>query len=514
MHPFDEQWQVRKPAVIGEAGMVAAQHWQAAAAGAGILAAGGNAIDAAVATALALNAVEPWMSGLGGNGYLVIWSAAEQRARALNFQGQVPAALDPADYPIDPEAPLTLMDYPGVVGNRNLYGYGSIALPGAVAGLAEAHRRFGRLGWDRLVQPAVDLAERGLPVDWFASLNIALQMHQLRHDPTASALYLDDGCPPQPDRYRSLGELPNTLRRLAEHGPEDFYRGALAEAIVTDLQAGGSAMTLEDLADYRAEWVEPLNGAHRGVRVFGADASSGARRLLDMLALVERELSPGAVVNADTYRVYARGLDAAFAAHRRRIGRDGEHGCTTHLSVADAEGNLAALTNTLLERFGSQVVLPRTGILMNNAIGYFDPRPGSPTSLAGGKRINSSNMCPTLAIGDRIRFAVGASGAHHIVPAVAQLTALLLDYRMSLEQAMHTPRIEATHNGRLQIDPRIPREIMAILGREFALERAALKVFPKLYACPSAVLHDRSRGLFHGATDPSSPVAGALASGA
>lgn len=508
MQPFDEQWQFRKPAVIGESGMVAAQHWLAAGTGAEVLAAGGNAVDAAVATALALNAVEPWMSGLGGNGYLVIWSAAERRAFALNFQGQVPAELDLADYPIDPDAPLTLMNYPGVVGSRNVYGPGSIAVPGAVAGLAAAHERFGRLGWDRLVRPAVDLAERGLPVDWFATLNIALQMHWLRYDPVAGALYLDDGCPPQPDQYRSLGELPATLRRLAEHGPADFYRGALAEDLVSDLHAGGSAITLDDLAGYRAEWVEPLHGDHRGARVFGADETSGARRLLDMLASVERELAPGMVVGADTYRAYARGLDAAFAAHQRRIGQSGEHGCTTHLSVADPEGNMVALTNTLLERFGSQVVLPRTGILINNAIGYFDPRPNRPTSLAGGKRINSSNMCPTIAVRDgRARFAVGASGAHHIVPAVAQLTALLLDYGMNLEQALHTLRIEAVNNGKLQIDPRLPAEIVEALAGEFSLEPAALKVYPKLYGCPSAVLFDPASDRFHGATDPSSPVA-------
>ena len=511
MHAFDEQWQIYKPAIRSESGVVAAQHWQAAEAGAQILATGGHAVDAAIATALALNAVEPWMSGLGGNGYMLIWSANEHCAYALNFQGQVATALDLADYPIDPLAPLTLMNYPGVVDKHNLRGYGSMAIPGAVAGLAAAHQRFGQLGWDRLVQPAIDLAERGLPVDWFATLNIALQWHALRHDPVAAQIYFDAGCPPQPDQYRALGELPTTLRWLAEHGPNDFYRGRLAERIAADLQAGGSAISYDDLAQYRAEWVEPLHGIHRGTQVFGADASSGARRLLDMLAIVERELQPMTQITADTYRAYAHGLDMAFAAHQRRIGQTGEHGCTTHLSVADAEGNLVALTNTLLDRFGSQTVLPQTGILLNNALGYFDPRPGYPTSLAPGKRINSSNMCPTLAIGDRVHFALGASGAQHIVPAVAQLTALLLDYGLSLEQAMHTPRIEATHNGKLQMDPRISPAMSAELAEEFHLERAALKVFPKLYACPSAVLIDRRTGLYHAATDPSSPVAGSAA---
>lgn len=511
---FSEQWQVRKPAVPGPGGMVAAQHWLAAEAGAGILARGGNAIDAAVATACALNAVEPWMSGLGGNGYLVFWQAAERRAHTLNFQGVVPGRLDPEDYPIDPDAPLTLMNYPGVFGNRNLFGYGAIAVPGAVAGLGAAHQRYGRLSWDQVLTPAIDLAERGLPVDWHATLNIALQMHQLRHDPAAAAVYLPGGCPPQPDQYRPLGTLVATLRRLAEHGPDDFYRGRIAEALVADLRAGGSAVSLDDLAGYRAEWGRPLTGEHRGARVFGADETSGARRLLDTLAHSAGEFEPGPTPDAAAYRAYARGLDRAFAAHQRRIGATGKTGCTSHLSVIDADGNLVALTNTLLERFGSQVVLPRTGVLMNNAIGYFDPRPGRPISLVPGSRINSSNICPTIAVRDeRALFAIGASGASHIIPAVAQLTALLLDYDMSLEQAFHTPRIEATHSARLQIDPRLSSGIRQALAAEFELEPADLKVYPKLYACPGAVLHDPGAGLDHGAVDPSSPVAAARAAG-
>ncbi|MDX1605286.1 MAG: gamma-glutamyltransferase, partial [Candidatus Competibacterales bacterium] len=355
-----EQWRIRKPAIHGRRGMVVAQHWQAAEAGAGLLRAGGNALDAAVGAAFALNAVEPWMSGLGGNGYLVYWAAAGGRAHALNFQGVVPAALDPADYPVDPAAPTTLMDYPGVVGNRNLYGCGAIAVPGAVAGLGAAQQRFGRLGFDRVLTPAIDLADAGLPVDWHATLQIALHMATLRHDPSARALYLPDGCPPQPDTRLALGALPRTLRRLAECGSEEFYRGALAERLVADLQAGGSAIGPQDLADYRVHWHEPLHGTHRGTTVHGADRSSGAPRLLEMLAWVQRELTPAAVPDTTTYRIYAAALNAAFAAHRRRAEPTG---CTSHLCAVDAEGNMAALTCTLLERFGSQVVLPGTGIV-------------------------------------------------------------------------------------------------------------------------------------------------------
>lgn len=504
-----EQWQLRKPAVASAGGVVAAQHWQAAHAGAAILAAGGNAVDAAVATAFAVGVVEPWMSGLGGSGYMVIYDAAADRCQAINFQGVVPARIDLAAYPLDPTLPDSLMGFPAVVNNRNTVGYGSIAVPGAVAGLALALAQCGTLGFDRVLAPAIALAERGLPVDWHTTLNIAVQMAELRHDPGASAVFLPDGCPPQPETVLPLTQLAWTLRRLADHGPDEFYRGQVAERMVDDLRRGGSALDLDDLAAYRAELVTPLCGVHRGVRVYGADETSGARRLLDALSDIEAELTPDGSIGAQTYLCYARALDRAFAAHKQRQGAL-ETGCTTHLSVVDRAGNLVALTYTLLNRFGAQVVLPQTGITMNNSLGYFDPRPGRPTSLIGGKRINSSNMCPTIAVGAQQRFAVGASGANYIVPAVTQITALLIDYELSLEDALHRPRIDASDRGSLRVDPALPAQTLAALGRHYALEVAQRGVLPKLYACPSAVLREAS-GINYGLSDPSSPTAAAWA---
>lgn len=507
---FSERWQLHKPAVASAGGVVAAQHWQAAQAGASLLAAGGNAVDAAVATAFAVGVVEPWMSGLGGSGYMVIYNAATSHCQAINFQGVVPARIDLAAYPLDPTLPASLMGFPAVVDNRNTVGYGAIAVPGAVAGLALALAHGGTFGFDRVLTPAIDLAERGLTVDWHTTLNIAVQMADLRRDPGASAVFLPDGCPPQPETVLPLPQLAWTLRRLAEYGPNEFYRGAVAERMVDDLRRGGSVLDMDDLAAYRAELVSPLSGLHRGVRVYGADSTSGAQRLLDALRFIEAELTPDGSIGAETYLCYARALDRAFAAHKQRQGAL-ETGCTTHLSVVDRAGNLVALTYTLLNRFGAQVVLPQTGITMNNSLGYFDPRPGRPTSLSGGKRINSSNMCPTIAIGPERCFAVGASGANYIVPAVTQLTALLIDYELSLEDAFHRPRIDASDRGSLRVDPALPTQTLAALGQHYALEVAQRGVLPKLYACPSGVLHDRVSGINYGMSDPSAPTAAAWA---
>ncbi|MGF1630910.1 MAG: gamma-glutamyltransferase family protein [Kiloniellaceae bacterium] len=505
-----EQWRVSKRAVTSEKGAVASQHWLAARAGAAMLAEGGNAVDAAVACAMALNVVEPWMCGLGGSGFMVVWLAREKRARVLNFQGVLPQAIDIADYPLDPNEPDSLMLYPGVKDRTNERGYGSITVPGAVAGLGLALERFGKLPWDRVLAPAVKLAERGLPVDWHASLQVGLAMDLLRRDPVASALYLPNGVPAAPESFRPLPALTATLKTLAAEGPNAFYEGPLAARIANDLQAGGSRITTDDLAAYTVEEQEPLSGRHRGAEVHTAGEMSGGVRLLDMLGYVEQHLSPAGEVGPETWIAYARGLDAAFATHKRKVGLDQKGGCTSHMSAVDAEGNMVALTYTLLNRFGSGVVLPSTGMLMNNAIAYFDPRQGNPVSLAGGKRINSSNMCPTIATrnGEAL-FAVGASGANHIVPCTAQLTALLLDYGMSLEAAFHTPRIDASARGSLRADPAMGEAALAELQKVFQVEVAQLLVFPKLYSCPSGVSRDPVSGACWGMADVSSPVAGA-----
>jgi len=510
-----EQWRVRKSAVSSERGAMAAQHWLAARAGAAMLAEGGNAVDAAVACALALNVVEPWMCGLGGSGFMVVWLAKEKRARVLNFQGVLPRAIDIADYPLDPKEPPSLMLYPGVRNRANERGYGSITVPGAVAGLGCALERFGRLPWDRVLAPTIRLAERGLPVDWHASLQIGLAMDLLRLDPVASALYLADGVPAKPESWRPLPALTATLKTLAAEGPNAFYEGPLAARIAADLQAGGSRITTDDLAAYSVEEPEPLSGRHRGAEVHTAGTVSGGQRLLDMLGYVEQHLSPGSAVGPDTWIAYARGLDAAFATHKAKVGLDqpgGEQvgGCTSHMSAVDGEGNMVALTYTLLNRFGSGVVLPQTGIIMNNAVAYFDPRRGNPVSLAGGKRINSSNMCPTIATRDgEALFAVGASGANHIVPCTAQLTALLLDYGLSLEDAFHTPRIDASARGSVRADPAMGAAALAELRKVFTVEVAQQLVFPKLYSCPSGVSRDPATGQCWGIADVSQPVAGA-----
>ena len=506
-----EHWRVHKPAVASERGVVAAQHAMAARAGADMLSRGGNAVDAAVATALALAVVEPWMCGLGGSGFAVIWLAAEKQARVIDFQGVLPAAITPGDYPLDPNVPETIMGFPGVVDRANVVGPKSATIPGAVRGLSQASARFGRLGFDVALAPAIQLAERGCPVDWFTTLQVALSAADLARDPAARAIWLPGGHPPQPETHLPLGRLADTLRTLAEDGPEAFYHGALGERLVADLSAGGSRMTRDDLADYEAlEFTSP-SGGHKGALLHTAGPTSGGPRLLEFFGHVAEHLPEGDLPDSVAWKIYADALNGAWRNHNRRIGRETEvGGCTSHLSAVDAEGNMVALTYTLLNRFGACVVSEGTGILLNNSVSYFDPRPGYPTTMTGRKRINASNMCPTVATRDgEAIFAVGASGANFIMPCTAQIAALMLDYGMSLEQAMNHPRIDASDRGSVRVDPLLGRDVLDELARHFELEVAQRMVFPKLYSCPSGVSRDPETGICHGLNDPSQPVGGA-----
>ncbi|MCB2054509.1 MAG: gamma-glutamyltransferase [Geminicoccaceae bacterium] len=508
-----EQWRVSKRAVASEGGVVAAQHVLAARAGASMLDAGGNAVDAAVACAFALAAVEPWMCGLGGSGYMVVWKAAEKRSWVLDFQGMLPAAIDPADYPVDPAVPASIMGFPGVLDRRNIVGHRAITVPGAVRGLSQGSSRFGRLPWDRVLEPAIALARRGLPVDWFATLQIALAAADLARDPMAASIFLPNGAPAQPEQFRPMAALARTLETLASDGPDTFYTGPLAEAIIRDLEAGGSRIDGDDLASYAVLEHEALTGTHRDAALHTAGPTSGGPRLIETLAHIERHLDPSEGIGARSWKVYADALNAAWKSHKARIGRTTEKGgCTSHLSAVDAEGNMVALTYTLLNRFGSCAMLPETGILMNNAVSYFDMRPGFPTSMQGRKRINASNMCPTIVTReDEALFAVGASGANYIMPATTQIAALMIDFGLDLEAAFNHPRLDASDRGSIRVDPRLGPEVVSALSRDFELELAQLLVFPKLYACPSGVARDPATGLCTGINDPSQPIGGAAA---
>jgi gamma-glutamyltranspeptidase/glutathione hydrolase len=506
-------WATTKSVMRASNGMVAAQHGAAAEVGAEILAGGGNAVDAAIATSLALAVLEPWMSGLGGGGFMVI--AKADATEVLDFGMIAPAALDPGAYPLSGGQDSDLFGWPGVVDDRNVMGPLSIAVPGQAAGLGLAFERHASLAWRDLCAPAIALAERGLPIGWHASLQITTAAADLARFEAAAGHFLPGGLPPVPDQHGGLRHLPTgalaeTLRRLADAGPQDLVSGELARLLVEDVRAAGGVLSQGDLAGHAARGLEPLSRAHGSAQIQTPGGLTAGPTLDHALSLFAGRIAAGSP-GADAYVAWAEALFTAYERRLASLGHAGETesraGCTTHLCVVDAEGTMVSLTQTLLSAFGSKILSPRTGILLNNGIMWFDPRPGGPNALAPGKR-PLSNMCPVIARRDGMPWlAIGASGGRRIMPAVMQIASMLIDGGLDLETAFHLPRIDVSGGPTVGADPRLAPEILASLAARFAVQLREAMVWPKLYACPSAIVRDPATGESFGMTDPMQPVA-------
>ena len=515
MDNFSNAQTVRKVVIATEAGVVAAQHRRAAEVGAAVLAAGGDAVDAAVATSFALGVVEPWMSGPAAGGCMTLWRADEGRARVVNYGMRSPRELNPDDYPLTGDGRSSdLFPWPCVVDDRNVQGASAVAVPGVVSGMGLAHARYGRKAWRELVAPAVQMAQEGLLADWYSGLITASTAKALSLDPDAAAMFLDEGRWPIVGSWtagtqRRLNQqaLAGSLRQIADEGPRALYEGALAAALVRDVRAKGGSLSEADLASYQAEWAEPLAIPYRGGHVYAAPGLTGGPTLAQALRLLEQGFQPGGRgPDAGAYRAVARSLDTAF---RVRLSDMGDHespkapGCTTHFSVVDRHGNLCAVTQTLLSIFGSRVVSPSTGILLNNGIMWFDPEPGKPNSLGPDKRC-LANYCPVVGVAaDGRRFALGASGGRKILGAVLQLSSFLMDHGMSLEAAFHQPRIDVSGDGQITADQSLGPEIQNALAQEMPTSTARRTVYPYPFACPAGVLRDGVRNM--GCTEIMSP---------
>ena len=416
MH-LTQNWEIGKPGPSSRGGIVAAQNGTAARIGAEVLAAGGTAVDAVVATAFALAVVEPWSSGLGGIGHLVVHRADADRAEAVDFGPIAPRHLDPAAYPLTGKTRTELFTWSqGVVEDRNMRGPLSFVIPSGVRGYAVAVERFGRMPWRELVAPAIPLARSGLPVDWFTTLKVANAAADLRQYDESRRIWLPDGLPPVCPSDGDvptlrLGRLAETLERLAAAGPDDFYRGEIAGSIIADTQAAGGVLSAEDLRGCQARIVPSLEIPYRGVMVQTAPGMTAGPTLAGVLGRLAEQRFAGSP-DVDYFVAVAEALRQAYAGRLDSMGdiEPGSPTSTTHVTAIDRQGSVAALTTTLLSLFGSHYVLPGTGILMNNGVMWFDPRPGRPNSIAPGKRA-LTNMCPVVVARDgRPWFGVGASG--------------------------------------------------------------------------------------------------------
>ncbi|MBB4268175.1 gamma-glutamyltransferase family protein [Roseospira visakhapatnamensis] len=525
---------VRKPMVTSAGGgVVVAQHPAAAEAGARVLAEGGNAVDAAIAAGLCLGVVEPWMSGPGGGGLMLAHMAGQDtpggatEARTIVIDGAMvaPAALDPARYPVMPgTADGDLFGWPAVAEARNLMGGAAVAVPGLIDLYRVALETLGTRPWADLVAPAIALADQGLLLDAPAAQCIAAEAPALERFAASVAAFLPEGRPfldARAGRRLPQTVLAGTLRRLAAEGPRAFYEGAPAEALVRATRATGGSLSRRDLAGYRAQVRVPQTADYRGTTVVVApELNGGPSVLLALEALATLCCGGSQPPGPETYRAYAEALRLAFVDRLTRMGDcHGRRGlpsdaaresCTSHVSVADGDGNLVALTQTLLSVFGSRLVAPEAGVLLNNGLYWFDPRLGRPNAMAPGKR-PLCNYAPALVLTHGGGLAVGAAGGRRTIGAVTQLISFLIDHGMDLEEAIHQPRIDVSDPDRVTADARLCLETLeALAGETGTLDIQPPEPFPTPFAIPG--LAQRKAGRSLGAADPLHPWAEAVRS--
>lgn len=502
--------------VAGNDGAVTAMTPGAARAGAEILAAGGNAADAAVAAMLAAGVVEPAMNGLGGTAYAVVFEPESGRVTALDGSARCPARAHEEMFEPLEGVGGGLYGFPPTRGDHAETGPLSVLAPTAPATLFELHRRFGRLPFAAVVEPATRLAEEGFVPDWVFAVHVAAGYRRLRLSPAAFALYTrGDGIPFVPagdeDRLRNP-QLAGSLRMLADEGPEPFYRGPIARRLLDTLNEAGGILSDSDLEAATVREAPPLDFSFRDVRLATLPGNSGGPTLAAALTHLDGfpPAGPSAPDVADEVRflhLAAESLRLAFLdrfaylgdpesvpvplsgllnldylrARRRGVTADGPRlatpaapsppgtppaagapasgaptsDCTTHVNAMDASGMAVALTGTLGGRFGSAFAVPGLGYPLNNGMMWFDPRPGRRISPTPGRRALHA-AAPAILLRNGVPWAVvGSPGGRRLISAVVMGVARLVDRGASIQDAVGGPGFHADA-GPLTLDERTP----------------------------------------------------------
>jgi gamma-glutamyltranspeptidase/glutathione hydrolase len=496
---------------------VASDHPLASAAGAAVLKAGGNAIDAACATALALGVLHPEGSGIGGGGFALVYVAKENKVHALDFRERAPAAITPAKFMKDGKAVPALSKEGGL----------AVAVPGEVAGLSEMVKRWGKKPFSACVDPAQKLAAKGAPASWrLAEALAALPKDAPPADPVFAKMFIGAHMPKEKEIFKRP-ELAATLAKLRAGGPGAFYKGPIAAEIVKSVAAAGGVMTAEDLASYAPVERTPLETTHRGLRVLTMPPpSSGGVALVETLAILDAryptlaDLPKEGAASPAYLHTLTEAFKHAFADRARYLGdpdfvtmdvprltsaaygaelakrikpsavlpsdaygtlgptaKPPKDGGTTHLSVIDAAGNAVALTTTVNLSFGARLVAGKTGIVLNDEMDDFVLQVGVPNAfgLIGNeqnavapKKRPLSSMTPTLVMdGDKVVVAVGGAGGPTIITATTEVLLDVVDWKMNAQAAVAAPRI---HNQwfpeMVGVEPAIPAATTAALGRD------------------------------------------------
>jgi len=485
----------------GTHGVVAAAKPDASQVGVNILKAGGNAVDAAIATGFALGVLEPNATGIGGGGFMIVRLANMKEAVVIDFREIAPKASTPDMYKFDEKG--------NVIGNATNVGGLASGTPGEVAGLLYAFEHYGsgKISRAQMLQPAIDWATKGYKCTANMSSYIKDHFDTIKKFPACAAIYLNkDGLPIEPGEIIKNPDLARTLKLVAQKGRAAIYTGDIAKEIAAEVQKEGGLITVEDLANYKIEVRKPVMGTYRGYTIMSVPpASSGGTHLVELLNILEnydmKAIGFGTPAHAHlwseslklvfadrakymadtafvkvplaglTSKPYAKmlstkiSMDKSMASVTAGDPSKYESGSTTSFSVMDSKGNMVAVTKTINDFFGSGVLIPGRGFIMNNEMDDFVARPGSANSVQAGKRPLSS-ISPTLVLDPQGRsfLTVGSPGGPRIWPTVAQIISNVIDYGMPLQDAIDAPRYFQMASGNLNVEGRVSLNTFNKLG--------------------------------------------------
>lgn len=535
--------------VISKNGMVSSQRMLASQIGADILAKGGNAVDAAVATGIALAVTLPRAGNLGGGGFMLVHIAEGNKTVAIDYREMAPKLA---------HRDMFLDDDGNVDNQKARFSHLSSGVPGTVAGLAHALEQYGTMSWAEVLKPTIKLASEGIKVSYDLAENLKSRQAWLtKNEATSEAYYKTGGKPYEPGEYLIQPDLAETLKRLAKFGPSEFYQGKTAELIAKDMKKHGGLITKQDLANYKVAEREVISTNYRGYDVVSMPpTSSGGIHIAQMLNILEhfpvQEKGFGSAYNlhllsevmklayADrseylgdpdffnvpekglTSKAYAKellskiSLTQATPSSKIKPGNPApyESPDTTHFSVMDKYGNAVSNTYTLNFSYGSGIVIPGTGILMNNEMDDFSSKPGVPNGfgLIGGEanaikafKRPLSSMTPTMIFKDGKPFVVvGSPGGSRIITTVLQVLINIMDHDMNIAQAVNAPRVH--HQwlpDRFELEPGFsPDTIQLLKGLGQNIKEA------KTMGSVQTIMYKNN--YFYGASDPRRPGAGTV----
>ena len=537
--------------VISQTGMVVSQRKSASEVGAEILRNGGNAVDAAVATGLALAVVLPRAGNLGGGGFMVVYLKDQDKTLTIDYREKAPSAAH-RDLFLDKNG-----NYDKKKAQFSLL---SAGVPGTVAGLHHALTKYGSLSWQEVLEPSIRLAEEGFVVPHDMANILASSPYKQRlssNEAAAKSYYKSDKSNYKAGETLKLPDLAWTLKQLAKFGPDAFYKGEIAKKIVKEMERNQGLISVEDLKNYKAVERSPVEGTYKNFRIVSMPpASSGGVHLIQMLNMLEEfPIKDMGFGSADSIHILAEVMKRAYADRSKYLGdmdfydvpfslmskdyssalnksisiksRTGsedvfagdpypyESPDTTHFSVMDHYGNAVSNTYTLNFSYGSGIMIPGTGMLMNNEMDDFSSKPGVPNGYGLlGSEANSiqahkrplSSMTPTIIFKDNNPYLVlGSPGGSRIITTVLQVALNVMEHDMNVAQAVNSPRIH--HQW-------LPEVLMLEKGfgpdTERLLKEKGYRLYPsRTMGSVQAILKEGD--YFYGAADPRRPSSGAIA---